>query len=151
LTDGYIEATRELTIFLPPDEQTGHRRAELLFAWSDGRTEKLVIPWEIRARIQVSPPAVLVRSDECDKSQRVSVSAALPFRITEVSGSVLQRPPILPSEASRHHELDLLFDPTQSEFPRPSEVVLITDDAKQPKVSIKVLIPPAKMHHTAGG
>jgi hypothetical protein len=138
---GLIEATRDVLVTIPPENRIGPWRGDVVFGWTDGRSETRSISWEVRPRLRVSPPGFVLHSYPTPLKRTVHVvSDGRPFRITKVSSPLLTETVGLPQEARTRQELMLSLDVSQATPGLAMDVAIHTDDPAHATLSLSVMV-----------
>ncbi len=139
ISDGIVEATRDVAVELLPSSQTGRRQGEIHFRWSNGLTRSHVTTWEVTPRVKVSPSGLVIRrSREPAPVTVVVASEERDIRILKVEGP-LARPFSLPTDSSRMHRLGLLVDASKVQSGDISDITITTDHPDQSRVAVTLL------------
>jgi hypothetical protein len=141
--DGVVESTWDVEVKLPASDQPGLKRAELMFIWADGRSEKMPLGWEVRPRIRSVPAGLVLRySSEPIKRTIVVESESVPFKLIRVDSRLLASPVTLPEKPAKRHAFDVKLDLSKGPFGRAENVKITTDRPEQPAIHLSVLILP---------
>jgi hypothetical protein len=139
--DGLVEATKGMELRLPPKRQLGLQRSEILFQWTDGRTESRLVSWEVTPRLKVTPTGLYLPASAGALLQTVAiVSDGRPFRVIGVRSSLLAEKVVIPQDSQRRHILTVPLDLTKADKNQVEDILIQTDHPDQSTVSISVLI-----------
>jgi hypothetical protein len=137
---GINEASRTVDVELAASSGAGRRQGELIFQWADGRTQSHLVSWEVRPRIGVMPPGLVIQPSREPVPVVLTVASDdRPIRIVKVDGP-LAKPFAPSSEMKRIHPLRLLVDPSQAAQDSIADIKITTDHPVQPFVSAALLV-----------
>ena len=141
--DGTVEAVRDVVVTLPPSDESGLKRGEVVFAWPEGLKEAMPVGWEVRPSLRLIPAGLVLRGvDRPIKRTVVVQSDTAPFRLIQVASTLLGIPVALPDEPAVRHTIDLELDPSEVAPERTYNVKITTDHADQSSIDLSVLILP---------
>jgi hypothetical protein len=141
--NGMVGYTRQVEVCIPPGDQPGRHRGELVFQWDADHALRHPLGWQVTPTLHGIPPALVIKSSANLGAQSVVIrSDDRPVRITGVSGATLLGAPRFPLESKRLHELRLEIDPRGKRAGGASDVLITTDHPHQERVHVSVLILP---------
>ncbi len=144
-SDGVIEATREVEVFLPKSSELGNHRAEMVFHWANGRQEKQLIHWEIRPLVHLEPASlVLEPANEAIERTITITSDDRPIRVTGVRGDMLIRFSDVPQFPAKRLQISIRLAPPRGDVGGVSTIAITTDHPLQGVLSLRILFLPPK-------
>lgn len=97
--------------------------------------------WEVRPRLKVSPPGLVLRPSPHPIRQTILVeSDGRPFRIQEIACPLLAEAVGLPRQAATRHQLTVTLDASHGPTDRAVDVRIRTDHPDQRAASLTVMV-----------
>lgn len=141
LPGGLVESSRKIVLKLPRVERPGRAYGVVRLRRPDGREQSHPISWIVRPCLEVIPSGlVLGRSEETLRRIVVVRSHDQPFRVTGVSGDLVNGYRILSGAGTPEQRIEIGFEPS-----RPAQasatIEIATDHPRLPTAVLSVVIP----------
>jgi hypothetical protein len=137
---GWIRASRNIALQIPPSNALGRTQAMLELSWPNGLKHAEPVVWRVREAVEAVPPSLVVADDSSIVTQTIRLSALdRPFRVTGILGESLAEPykakaPTL----ARAHTLSISIR-TGTHSPDEAPIIIQTDHPLQPTIKIRIL------------
>ncbi|MFO0907223.1 MAG: hypothetical protein U0794_02475 [Isosphaeraceae bacterium] len=145
-TDGVAMSASEIVLDLPPMSKPGLHRGTVTARWSDGRTIPHHVVWDVRSRLRIVPASLILEPGDTARSKRVIVSTeGEPIRINSVGGPLVASVLGVGTPPAKRHVLERVVDSGRSSGqPDASDVVIQTDDPREPIHRLPILLLPGR-------
>ena len=138
--NGVREISARWEIKLPPSGEAGRQGEEILFEGPDGIPRPYRLAWDVIPWIRASPSGLLISTSAPRAELTVMVmSVDRPFRVVDLIGLDSIRLESKHQEAQTRHQVRLSLACSEIENGRSRDLHVITDDPRQPRVTISVI------------